>query len=194
MTLKTCTIAVIFSITAATTQADTINFDDITVGSTFGTGELLDDDYASQGVNFESGWEILNSPPSFGLALGPPSPPNVIVQQAAGANFLDISFDFNIDSFGATVVADFVLTWTIDYYLDAALVSSVSVVNGDEVPNSFLSTGILANRVTFSSPNNGVIDSLNFTPAIVPLPAGGLLLLSGLGGLAALRRRNKRTA
>lgn len=34
----------------------------------------------------------------------------------------------------------------------------------------------------------------SITPAVVPLPAGGLLLLSGLAGVAGLSRRRKRTA
>jgi hypothetical protein len=33
------------------------------------------------------------------------------------------------------------------------------------------------------------IDSIGITPAAIPLPAGGLLLLGALGGIAALRRR-----
>jgi hypothetical protein len=33
------------------------------------------------------------------------------------------------------------------------------------------------------------IDALNVTPAPIPLPAGGLLLLSAIGGVAMLRRR-----
>jgi hypothetical protein len=33
------------------------------------------------------------------------------------------------------------------------------------------------------------IDSISVTPATIPLPAGGLLLLGALGGVAALRRR-----
>lgn len=37
----------------------------------------------------------------------------------------------------------------------------------------------------------GFIDDVSLTPAPVPLPAGGLLLVTALGGLAALRRRLK---
>lgn len=35
------------------------------------------------------------------------------------------------------------------------------------------------------------IDALNVTPASVPVPAGGLLLLSAIGGIAMLRRRKQ---
>lgn len=43
---------------------------------------------------------------------------------------------------------------------------------------------------TDRKPRDGFdIDSIAVTPAPVPLPAGGLLLLSAVGGVAALRRR-----
>ncbi len=37
----------------------------------------------------------------------------------------------------------------------------------------------------------GFIDDVSITPAPVPVPAAGLLLLGGLGGLAALKRRRR---
>ena len=41
---------------------------------------------------------------------------------------------------------------------------------------------------------NGAVDNLSISVSEVPLPAGGLLLLSGLAGVAGLKRRKKRTA
>lgn len=66
-----------------------------------------------------------------------------------------------------------------------------------------VSSGLLANYVTFGATAGTKITSVNFStsgtafefsnirPSEVPVPAGGALLLAGLAGVAALRRRNK---
>jgi hypothetical protein len=95
---------------------------------------------------------------------------------------------------------------TLYFYNDAALVDSVNGVEvegynvlspGVNVPNSLvtITTDAAFNRVVFSSRDQfGDIQSsfewgaVSIVPT-VPLPAGGLLLLSGLAGVAALRRR-----
>lgn len=51
--------------------------------------------------------------------------------------------------------------------------------------------------ITLGQPGTGVFqgnlrfDDIDVTPAPVPLPAAGLLLVAGMGGLAALRRRKR---
>lgn len=46
-------------------------------------------------------------------------------------------------------------------------------------------------KITFGDPSGGGRADIDLTVAAVPLPAGGLLLLGALGGLAALRRRKQ---
>lgn len=96
---------------------------------------------------------------------------------------------------------------TLKFFNDATLVDEVDGTEfpgyfplSGNLPNSFVSiTGLnLFNRVVFSSKNpspESTFYESAFEWAVVsnvptiPLPAGGLLLLSGLAGVAALRRR-----
>ena len=95
---------------------------------------------------------------------------------------------------------------TLSFYNGNTLVDSVNggVIEGFgfgiNVPNSFvnITTNAAFNRVVFSALNLETNQPQNafewaavtnvFVPT-VPLPAGGLLLLTGLAGIAALRRR-----
>ncbi len=70
---------------------------------------------------------------------------------------------------------------------------------GDPFAYTIDLTGLMANHLTidiFASNQWVFLSEVQFTgaPASVPLPAGGLLLLGALGGLAALRRRAKTPA
>ena len=49
-------------------------------------------------------------------------------------------------------------------------------------------TDVTFDRLVFSA-GKPALEYANLTIAAVPLPAGGLLLLAALGGVAALRRR-----
>lgn len=92
---------------------------------------------------------------------------------------------------------------TLTFYDDMGEVDSVlgteilGFNNGGNVPNSLVTiiTDFAFNRVVFSSVNGDGSPRAAFewarvtNVAPVPLPAGGLLLLGGLGAIAALRRR-----
>lgn len=67
--------------------------------------------------------------------------------------------------------------------------NSGSLFNGDNEYSQYSTTAILTRTLTFNYGGSGAIDNLQVSA--VPLPASSLLLLGGLGGIAALRRRKK---
>lgn len=109
------------------------------------------------------------------------------------------------------------LTFTFDQVVDFASVTFGNVDSGDDV--DVFVDGVLVAPADADIPNNGIFDLSGLTgtsisfgadqlgfgrfgdnfnvramtvePSAVPLPAGGVLILSALGGFAALRRRKQ---
>lgn len=88
--------------------------------------------------------------------------------------------------------------WSVSSW--AGIGSAMLVIKGGSGFASYLldmTAGTLGQWVTYALTNNGGNTpqvshiSLYTTPAPVPVPAAGLLLVGGLGAIAALRRRRK---
>ncbi|RYH05909.1 VPLPA-CTERM sorting domain-containing protein [Tropicimonas sp. IMCC6043] len=97
-----------------------------------------------------------------------------------------MDWDRSNDKFAGSVLHDD----GISAYDDGVLVSLASAAD----PTRAITTEFLFNGGDFRliyAAANGNPEVLSVTTTPIPLPAGGLLLLSGLGGFAAFARRRK---
>ena len=180
MTFKTLATAACIAFSSATaSSAAPINLD-FTVGGVSGTFYGLDDEIG--GYQSASSFD-LTTPIAIWTGL---SASEAIYNRFGFSQFGLIYFDFYIvpNELDDTEVLGYLVDFSVTQLFNDPAVSrflSYFVFTGDDTIDDFRQTVAVANfTISPISP--------------VPLPAGGLLLLSGLAGVVALKRRKKRTA
>ncbi len=115
----------------------------------------------------------------------------------------DYQPDFNPISSGFTILNRSTNTFVTDNgtcttngsisILDGYLCNRVTGTDGkpgtSQAPIDFFGLAAGEYRIAVFEPNNPGVGNIDFDISAVPLPAGGLLLVGGLGALGALRRR-----
>ncbi len=155
----------------ATACAGLFDGNDITGSSGPLLGLLNDGLFAG----FEDDWDVFGKSDETGSGVTAP-------ETTSG----EFSIDFTPDSFSTFVVslkgADYFAVYLFDLTPDA-----LSTVDGDFTMYGRINQG---NQQVFAALSHlGVVTYGDST--VIPVPAGGLLLLSGLAGIGLLRRRRK---
>ncbi|MDA8586719.1 VPLPA-CTERM sorting domain-containing protein [Rhodobacteraceae bacterium] len=167
MTLKTLAAALCLSMATATTGfAAPINLDFEFRGAT-GTFFGLDD---ADGDSSATSFDLFFEPSTFSTVRTTDAERNSF--RFEGGDLITANFRIDFDD---GVVFD--------------------PVSGTDLTNIFIETGFRSEVVSSAAAARLGVGTFTISPvSAVPLPAGGLLLLSGLGGVAALKRRKKRAA
>lgn len=170
MTLKTLAAAVCLSIAGANTASATPV--DFNFSFTDGTNTIKG---LIEGLDSDGLGQAASAITVFGVAD---------TYVLASSDLISNSFDVSGSVIDSSTASASGFTDTGSFFLDFVLQGTLPFFGADE--DSLQSNNQVA-LVTASS--------IDFTPvAAVPLPAGGLLLLSAFGGVAALKRRKKRAA
>ncbi|TDL83825.1 VPLPA-CTERM sorting domain-containing protein [Meridianimarinicoccus aquatilis] len=183
-------------------HAESITFDELgPAPCSFASAGPLDNEYAGRGVTFSGGWEILDECGNFGVnALSGDSFAAYNTSTSGITNRITMVFDAAISSISGVLGSGRAGTWNIVGVLNGSAEGASSVVNAGGSYVGFALSGLFDTVFIQGSASYGVLENLNFTTSTappttpVPLPAGGLLLVSGIAVAATLKRLKKRAA
>jgi hypothetical protein len=154
---------------------------------------LIDFDGNNTGATFSAGTVTSDIACGFALCGGNTT--------SGGSNFLRVSggittitFDSAVDSFGAYFSGWQIVTQTITYTDGNTEVLDMGPANLDDggmIFFGFVDAGASIASIEYNALNDIVaLDDIRFGNAnVIPLPAGVVLLITGLAGFGALRRR-----
>jgi hypothetical protein len=201
MTIKSLVAAALFSLaTTTTSMAGTIDFESVPSGSCAFLGSSV----STQGFTFEdtSGGGLFSC--NAGVIHTGSSSALIAANVTSSLTFFDDTLaSFSLAGFEAGTRTNSVSSEGVivtGTKTDLTTVDQTFIFNGSSFDQFSLSSVFIdlvsVNILAFGGSSNPqfLIDNIEVNVSAVPIPAGGLLLLTGFAGLAGLRRSKRRVS
>lgn len=185
-----------------------INFDGLVGGASLGTGELVTNQFAGQGVTFSNTFGGSHAQANLGALAANNSNPNIVWSDQGGGStvgqYVQLNFAPDVNRVGMWFFLSRSATFTLEIYGTGGSLLESLTQNGTTEPTfdegfAGLSSGTdIAFARIFSTSTGGEsfnfsIDDLRFggdNVGVIPIPAPALLLITALAGLSIARRRH----